>query len=573
MAVKLKLVLTLALLLVVIAGSSLLTYTRLMAKSPQFAILEQQATQVSTLNVPLLSTVKQITYHVVQVQQWLTDIAATRGLDGLNDGIDVAQEHAGYFKNEMATARGLAEELQLTEIVSLLDEAAADFTPYHEAGIRLAKAYIAEGPAGGNKLMAEFDAKAAKISDTTKKITGQVSNITIETLAQLSRQSKAIAGTNAGTINLVLIFMAVGFAIALGGAILLYRSISTGLNGLEADIETVASKNADKPLMLDINGADEFGAVARSLADFREKLVEMDNLKADQEKERAINDQRAQVIESLTSQFDADATEALGAVGNAAAKMESTANLITSNAEQTNTQSVAVAAAAEVASENVQTVAAAAEELSSSIGEISRQVSQSSEIAGRAVKDAQDTDEKIQGLARAADKIGEVIGLITDIADQTNLLALNATIEAARAGDAGKGFAVVASEVKTLASQTSKATEEIGQQVVNIQNATQDSIVAIQGIGKTIAEIDEIASSIAVAVEEQGSATNEIARNIEQAAAGTREVTENIQGVTLAAADTGQTASEVSTSTHDLTKQSSTLRGQVENFLSAVKSA
>jgi len=573
MSVKIKLITTLALLLAVIAGSSLLTYSRLTAKSPQFAIMEKHANQVASANVPLLSTVRQMTYHVVQVQQWLTDIAATRALDGLNDGIDVAQEHAGYFKNELGKARVLAKKLQLNQILVLLDQAEADFTPYHEAGVRLAKAYIAEGPAGGNKLMEQFDAKAAKIGETTNKITADVEAVTSATLSMMAQQSKSIAKANLSMINFVMIFMAIGVVIALGGAIVLYRLISAGLNGLEADIETVAGKDIEKPLLLDINGTDEFGAVARSLAEFREKLVEMDTLKAQQEKERAINDERTQLIETLTSRFDADASEVLGVVGSAAAKMEATANSITANAEQTNSQSVAVAAAAEQASANVQTVAAAAEELSSSIGEISRQVAQSSEIAGRAVKDAHDTDEKIQGLARAADKIGEVIGLITDIADQTNLLALNATIEAARAGDTGKGFAVVASEVKNLASQTSKATEEIGLQISNIQNATQDSIVAIQGIGRTIGEIDEIASSIAVAVEEQGSATNEIARNIEQAASGTREVTENIQGVTLAAAETGQTAVEVSSSTHDLTKQSSTLRNQVEKFLAAVKAA
>jgi len=176
-------------------------------------------------------------------------------------------------------------------------------------------------------------------------------------------------------------------------------------------------------------------------------------------------------------------------------------------------------------------------------------------------------------LAEAAQKIGDVVALIIDIADQTNLLALNATIEAARAGDAGKGFAVVASEVKNLANQTAKATDEIGAQIAGVQTSTQEAVSAIEAIVKTISKIDEISSSIASAVEEQGAATQEIARNVEQAAAGTQEVSSNIGGVSQAANDTGAAATQIQSTAEDLSKQSETLRAEVDRFLANVRAA
>jgi methyl-accepting chemotaxis protein len=218
-------------------------------------------------------------------------------------------------------------------------------------------------------------------------------------------------------------------------------------------------------------------------------------------------------------------------------------------------------------------VATATEELSSSIAEITRQVTQSARIAGQAVEESSRTTSTVRGLAEGAAKIGDVVKLINDIAGQTNLLALNATIEAARAGEAGKGFAVVAAEVKNLATQTAKATEEIAAQVGMIQQATGNSVAAIEGIGGTIGQINEIATTIASAVEEQGAATQEISRNVQQASAGTQEVSSNIGGVSQAAAETGAAASQVLSAADELSRQAETLRKEVGTFLADVRAA
>jgi methyl-accepting chemotaxis protein/CHASE3 domain sensor protein len=317
---------------------------------------------------------------------------------------------------------------------------------------------------------------------------------------------------------------------------------------------------------------DEVGSMAAAVQIFKENAIEVERLKLEQEatEKRAEEEKRA-AMNKMADDFQSSVGGIVESVSSASTQLQSTAQSMSATAEQTSQQSTTVAAAAEQASANVQTVASATEELSSSIAEISRQVSQSSQIAGRAVKDAGETDEQIQGLAQAAGKIGEVVSLITDIAEQTNLLALNATIEAARAGDAGKGFAVVASEVKNLANQTAKATDEIGAQIGGIQTATKDAVTAIQGIGKTIGEINEIATTIASAVEEQDAATKEIARNVEQAAIGTQDVTSNIGSVNQAASETGAASGEVLEAAQRLSGESETLRGEVDKFIAEVR--
>jgi methyl-accepting chemotaxis protein len=369
-------------------------------------------------------------------------------------------------------------------------------------------------------------------------------------------------------------FAILGIAVVAGSiAWMIGRSISRPLGLLGTRMRALA----DGALEGDIPGigrGDEVGAMAATVQIFKDNAVRirgLEKVEADTQA-RAATERRA-AMESLAGDFERSVNGIVRSVSTAAAGMQTTAQSMTATASDASSRAATVGAASESASNNVGTVAAAAEELSSSVVEISRQVARSSEIASKAVSDAERTNATVGALSTGAEKIGEVVKLIHSIAAQTNLLALNATIEAARAGESGRGFAVVASEVKALANQTAKATEEISAQVAAMQTSTSDAVASIGGITATIAQMSEITVSLSTAIEQQGDATREIARNIQQVAAGSSEISAHIGGVTTAAAATGLAASDVLSNAKELDNQSGMLRSAVDGFLAKVRAA
>jgi methyl-accepting chemotaxis protein len=274
---------------------------------------------------------------------------------------------------------------------------------------------------------------------------------------------------------------------------------------------------------------------------------------------------------SIADEFEATVRGIVTTVAAASTELASTAQLLSHNASGTTEQSVAVAAASEQMSVNVQRIAAATEELSHTVDEVGKQVIDSSKFAEGAVSEAQRTQNVVHGLSEASRRIGGVVKLISQIAAQTNLLALNATIEAARAGDAGRGFAVVASEVKNLAQQTAAATDEIQREIEGVQSISAETVNAISGVAETIKKMRGIAGSIETSVHEQQAATGEICGNIHQAATVTQDVSKNISGVTLAAQETSAGASQVLGAAEELSKQSESLQRAVDEFLNSVR--
>ncbi|MFL5116415.1 MAG: methyl-accepting chemotaxis protein [Microvirga sp.] len=402
-------------------------------------------------------------------------------------------------------------------------------------------------------------------------LTGEVSALVARAHAA-SDSAVAVSDGAVGRARAVLVAIAL-LSIALAGVAWLYvgRGVVARLKRLNGSMLALAE--GDLSVAVPHDGRDELSAMADAVEVFKQHAVTTRKLEAEQRKSQEQRDARHDIVEGHIRRFDDKIGVLLQGLGSASRQMSAVATAMASAADEASHQATAVASASGEATESVRSVAAAAEEISVTVREISQQITQSSNIAGRAVVEAERTDAIVRGLADAASKIGEVVQLIQAIAGQTNLLALNATIEAARAGEAGRGFAVVASEVKALATQTGKATEEIAAQIAAIQGATREAVQAIQAIGTTIGDISRISISIAAAMDQQGATTAEIARSTLHAAGGTQQVSRSIEVVSEATAKTGAAADEVLQAATDLNGKADELRAEVDQFLGQIRAA
>ncbi len=356
------------------------------------------------------------------------------------------------------------------------------------------------------------------------------------------------------------------------------REVTQGMTRLASGDRSFEIEGRDRP--------DEIGEMLRALAMFKRanRQLEMwareraesaeEEMRRQHEREREREEaaqNRAALIAKVTSSFERTVGEVVERVTSASSELHITATRMAETADQTSVRTVDLTESMADASAGATAAAAASDEFALSIAEISRQASSSSELALLASDATSEADATISALAASADQVGQVVELIHTIAQRTNLLALNASIEAARGGEAGRGFAVVASEVKELAMQTSRATEQVAQQIRAMQDTTGASVAALRAIAAQVKELEGTAVSIASAVDQQSVAGQDLARSIDLAASGTQNVSSHIDDVRELSLSTGAAAGQVLSSANELEQQAATLSAQVQYFLTHVR--
>ncbi len=426
---------------------------------------------------------KDMQRNVVQVQQFLSDVSATRGQDGLDDGFKLAADNQAAFVRAVQAFRGRLDRQGDKQGQAEIDVLLTHFNRYYELGVAMAHAYVDGGPSAGNKLMPDFD-KASEALQTSLDAFVQT---------ETRRVDASVATVDGSVVGLSWGSLIVGGVMALCvvmSNMVIYRSVVQPIQMASAVAVRIAK--GDLRQRFKPQGRDEVNVMLGALAEMQDHLRELIG-----RVRRGVVDVESSsaTVSRANTDLSARTEVQAAALEETAASLRQLDVVVRSNAQK--------AAMARQSAEHASGVATSG-----------------GQVVGQVVQTMTD-------ISQASRKVSEIIGVIDAIAFQTNLLALNAAVEAARAGEGGRGFAVVANEVRQLAGRSAEAATEIKGLLAQSQSRVDHGAELVKQAGDTMTsvlsamqEVSQAVIDISAATQEQGDGlhhVNEAMHHIDQA--------------------------------------------------------
>jgi methyl-accepting chemotaxis protein len=479
---------------------------------------------------------------VIQIQQWLTDVSATRALPGFDDGFANAEK---YYQDALKrTDFALAEHRKYgeAEIVAQLEEFKKDLDEYYKLGIFMAKAYIHEGAAAGNVQMEQLDPFAERLAE---KLDLWVEEHEKEHADALSALEKHI--NDSTSVNL---WMNVFLIVIIGLGFWLMSKILHSLLPLRKNISRLSA--LDMRNTIRVSGNNEISEIQRDLNSLTQSL----------------NDVVCQVQQAAHS--NAGLADNLGrSAERLQDQAQNSVNIIARSSD-----------AVSGLTENMHTSVNQAEQGKSFMQNANKALLSSQKDIAGLTKDVQKTAESEEKLAAQMKDLSDkgtrvrmVLNSISDIAFQTNLLALNAAIEASRAGEHGKGFAVVAEEVRSLANRTQESLGDIDTIFGDILQAIESSSKEIIANSKSMQKLSQLSGEVNGAMngmlgqmQESANLNDETVRSYAEAAQEVASIFRSVQSVEDISNSTLEALLQIRSEVDHLSQGSSQLTSLVQEF-------
>ncbi len=427
--------------------------------------LEETSNKQTGTTMPSMLTLSELKLDVVQIQQWFTDVSATRGAKGFDDGWDEAKRYFGLANQNLDKLILKFQKNGDATMVAQLQAFKKNLADFYKVGFSMATAYVKYGPDEGNKQMEVLDPFTEKLANQLQVWVDAYKKKTSLTAGVINKHIKS--------------FMSLGFAFSGLLVVIIIMSflmIKLVLNQIKPIDEYLAKlAKLDFTSRLHIDGKNEIASMANNLQEVVTVLIEF------VQSVKASSDEDISIAQSLNS----EATSMRAKIDNASEKLDATTHEAQEIVQMISNSVIA-------ADESTKSTEVANENLGEATQEIIKLISDVQETADVETEMA----HKIEALSDEATQVKDILSVIGDIADQTNLLALNAAIEAARAGEHGRGFAVVADEVRKLAERTQKSLVEIQSNINIMVQSINDSSEQMNRNSQNIQSLVEISSNV-----------------------------------------------------------------------------